>query len=72
MGDQKVAATRLVIYPFRSDPQIANFPQSGQAYEFVVADGVPGGLYQLISRVPDVKDGHLILEESVTFEKAGP
>jgi len=73
LGDQKLNGTRLVIHPFRTDPQIANFPQfKEKAYEFVVADGVPGGLYQLVSRVPDAKDGHLILEESVTFEKAGP
>lgn len=73
LGDRKLAGTKLVIHPFRNDPNIANFPQfKEKAYEFVVADGVPGGLYQLASRVPDVKDGHMILEESVTFEKAGP
>ena len=73
LGDRKLAGTKLVIHPFRSDPNIARFPQfKEKAYEFVVADGVPGGLYQLASRVPDVKDGHMILEESVTFEKAGP
>ena len=73
LGDRKLAGTRLVIHPFRSDPQIERFPQfKEKAYEFVVADGVPGGLYQLASRVPDVKDGHMILEETVTFEKAGP
>ena len=73
LGDRKLAGTKLVIHPFRSDPNIARFPQfKEKAYEFVVADGVPGGLYQLASRVPDVRDGHMILEESVTFEKAGP
>ena len=73
LGDRKLAGTKLVIHPFRSDPNIARFPQfKEKAYEFVVADGIPGGLYQLASRVPDVRDGHMILEESVTFEKAGP
>ena len=37
-----------------------------------MADDVPGGLYQLVTRVPDAKDGHLILQESVTFEEAKP
>ena len=37
-----------------------------------MADGVPGGLYRLGSPVPDPQDGHLILEESVTFEEVRP
>jgi hypothetical protein len=69
LGERKLPGTRLVIRPFHDDPNIGRFPQfKDKAYEFVVADGVPGGLYRLSSRVADPKDGHLILEESVTFE----
>jgi hypothetical protein len=68
LDGRKVRATRLVIRPFRDDPNVAWFPKfKDKAYEFVVADGVPGGLYRLASTVPDPQDGHLILEESVTF-----
>lgn len=66
----KLAAKRLVIRPFAKDPNIQRFPAfRDKAYEFVVADGVPGGIYRLAARVPDPNDGHLILEESLTFEE---
>jgi hypothetical protein len=62
-----------VMQPFKNDPHLGQFPQfRDKSYEFVVAEGVPGGLYQLVTRVPDTKDGHLILQESVTFEEATP
>ena len=73
MGDSKVPAPSWSCGRSRAIRRSTSFPQfRDKAYEFVVADGVPGGLYQLVSRVPDAKDGHLILEESVTFEEAEP
>ena len=73
VGDRKLPGMRLVIRPFHDDPQIGRFPQfRDKAYEFVVAEGVPGGLYQLATRVPDPQDGHLILEEIVTFQEVKP
>ncbi|MEK0083089.1 hypothetical protein [Benzoatithermus flavus] len=73
VDDRKLPATRLVIRPFRNDPQIERFPRfKDKAYEFVVAEGVPGGLYRIASRTPDPGDGHLILEESMTFEEVVP
>jgi hypothetical protein len=73
LDGRKVQGTRLVIRPFRDDPNLARFPKfKDKAYEFVVAAGVPGGLYRLASRVPDPQDGHLILEESVTFAEVEP
>jgi hypothetical protein len=73
VGDRKIRATRLVIKPFRDDPNIARFPKfKDKAYEFVVADEVPGGIYRLASRTTDPGDGHVILEESVTFEEVRP
>jgi len=62
-----------VIRPFAHDPNIERFPKfKDKAYEFVVAEGVPGGLYRIAARTPDPADGHLILEESVTFEEVVP
>ena len=73
IGDRKLPASRLVIRPFQNDPSIERFPKfKDKAYEFVVAPDVPGGIYRLASRTPDPADGHLILEESVTFEEARP
>jgi hypothetical protein len=73
LGDRTLPGRRLVLQPFRDDPQIGRFPQfRDKSYEFVVADGIPGGVYRLSSRVPDPKDGHLILEESVTLEGTRP
>jgi hypothetical protein len=67
---RKLAATRLVIRPFARDPNILRFPVfRDKAYEFVVSEGVPGGIYRLAARTSDPKDGHLILEESLTFEE---
>lgn len=66
-------ATRLTIQPFKDDPRIGQFPKfRDKAYEFTVADAVPGGLWRIATRTPDPADGHLILEESMTFERAGP
>ena len=73
LGDRKLQGRRLVMRPFAHDPQIARFPQfKDKAYEFVVAEGVPGGVYSLASRAPDPKDGHLVLAETVTFQEAMP
>lgn len=71
VNGQRLEATRLVIRPFRDDPNIQRFPKfKDKAYEFVVAEGVPGGIYRLAARTPDPADGHLILEESMTFMEA--
>jgi hypothetical protein len=73
LDGRKVRGTRLVMRPFRDDPNVARFPKfKDKAYEFVVAEGVPGGLYRVASRVPDPQDGHLILEESATFAEVKP
>lgn len=70
LDGRKLPATRLVMRPFRSDPNIQRFPAfRDKAYEFVVAEEVPGGIYRLAARTPDPADGHLILEESMTFEE---
>jgi hypothetical protein len=73
LGDQKLQGRRLVMRPFLHDPQIGRFPQfKDKAYEFVVAEGVPGGVYSLATRTLDPKDGHLVLAETVTFQDVAP
>ena len=69
----KRPALRLTIHPFRHDPNIEEFPKfKEKAYAFTVADWVPGGIWRLAASTPDPSDGHLILEESVTFDHVAP
>lgn len=73
LDGRKVAAKRLVIRPFAHDPNIARFPEfRDKAYEFVVAEEVPGGIYQIAARTPAAEGGTMLLEESVTFEEMMP
>jgi hypothetical protein len=68
VAGQPVQATRVVIHPFRDDPAIERFPRfRDKAYEFVVAPGVPGGLYRIAASTPD-SEGNTVLEESMTFD----
>lgn len=70
---KKLPATRYVIHPYERDPNLERFAQfKDKAYEFVVAEGLPGGLYRIAASTPDPKDGHLILEESMTFVETRP
>ena len=72
VGGRAIRATRVVMRPFRDDPAIARFPKfKDKAYEFVVAPEVPGGLYRIASSTPGA-DGRVVLEESMTFERATP
>lgn len=73
VGGRKLPAMRYVIHPFARDANIERFPRfKDKAYEFVVAEGVPGGLYRIAASTPDPADGHLILEESMTFVEVEP
>ena len=69
LDGRSLPATRITLRPFRDDPAIDRFPAfRDKAYVFTVADGVPGGVWQLVTRVPDPANGTLILEKSLTFE----
>jgi hypothetical protein len=68
VAGQPIRAQRLVIKPFADDPNIARFPRFREkAYEFVVAQEVPGGIYRVATHTPDPENGAMILEESLTF-----
>jgi hypothetical protein len=74
LDGRKIAATRLLIRPFRDDPNVERFKQfRDKAYEFVVTPEVPGGLYRIGSSVPDPKrEGGTVLGESMTFVGVEP
>ena len=73
LGDRRLEGRRLVMRPFADDPNIGRFPEfKDKAYEFIVADGVPGGIWRLGSMVPGPVEGEVILQETVTFEEVLP
>jgi hypothetical protein len=73
MAGQNLPATRITLRPFQNDPQIARFPQfRDKAYSFTVADGVPGGLWEVSARTPDPESGEMILEKTLVFDHASP
>jgi hypothetical protein len=69
LDGRSLPARRITIRPFRHDPRIDRFPAfRDKAYEFTVADGVPGGLWRIAARTPDPGTGELVLERTLTFE----
>ena len=73
LGDRKLPGRRVVMKPFANDPNVDRFPQfKDKSYEFVLAEGVPGGIYRLASLVPGPDGGPPILQETITFEERAP
>ncbi len=81
VNGKQVVANEVVIRPFADDPMTAKLgPFANKSYAFTVSDHVPGGVVQLRSRVEaDAaasggsagKEGALLLEEVLSFEKLG-
>jgi hypothetical protein len=68
-----VEAVRVRMQPFHDDPNIERFPAfRDKTYEFVVADGVPGGLVRIAASTADPKTGDIVIEKSLTFERVDP
>lgn len=60
-------AQEIGVKPYLDDPHRARFERyAGKAYRFVLAAGLPGGVYQLQTSVPGNGDSPL-LEETVTL-----
>lgn len=69
LDGRELAGRAIAIRPFAHDPHIDRFPAfRDKTYEFTVADGVPGGLWQITARTTDPRSGELILEKTLTFE----
>ncbi len=57
-GGQKLPATVVHVAPFLDDPFRARFEvQAHREYTFVLADGVPGGVYKMSMLLPGVPAG---------------
>ena len=65
------AAKRITIHPFAADPNLDRFPGFAEKwYEFVLAPGIPGGLYRVRSVVPSQDGGAHLIENSLTYSEA--
>jgi hypothetical protein len=67
-GGRDVAATAVQISPFLDDPYRARFEREARkVYTFVMSDEVPGGVYQIRTRLPDAAAGTTAVEETLTL-----
>lgn len=62
-------AREVRVRPYLADPSRNRFERyAGKEYVFVLADGVPGGVYQMRTRVPGAAEGAApLVEESLTL-----
>jgi hypothetical protein len=69
--DRTVEARAFRITPYRNDPNAHRFPKYvGKVYVFVLSDAVPGGIYQVTSRIPDSADpdgAAMLIEDSMVL-----
>jgi hypothetical protein len=71
-ADETLAARRITILPFAADPNRDRFPGfADKWYEFILAPGIPGGLYRIRSVVPSGTDDSPSIENSLTYKTAG-
>lgn len=64
-------AKRITIRPFAADPNLDRFQgYAAKRYEFVLAPGIPGGLYRIRSVVPSQTGGAPLIENSLTYSEA--
>ena len=79
-GGKDIVASEVIVHPFANDPMKARLQNfENKAYAFTLSDQVPGGVYQLRTRVPDTAatsgtertDTTPLLEETLTFLKLG-
>lgn len=80
LGGRNITGTEVRIQPYLDDPMKARFQKfEKKAYVFTLSDEVPGGVYQLRSRVDDPgaaaagseAQNAPLMEEILTFSKQG-
>ena len=70
-ADKTLAARRITIRPFAADPNRDRFPRfADKWYEFILAPGIPGGLYRIRSVVPSGTEDSSLMENSLTYRAA--
>ena len=69
---RQVAAERIVIKPFITDPHRDQMGAlADKSYEFLLAPDIPGGLYRIRARIPAGIDGSPAIESSLTYAGSG-
>ncbi len=71
-GGQDLEAVRVTLTPFLGDRYRENFgAHENKTYEFVFAEDLPGGIYQIRTSVPGLGEAPPVLEETVTLRSGG-
>ena len=62
-------AHHVTIRPFKDEADVQRFREYREkSYRFTVADGVPGGFYEIRSRIPDAENaGKQLVEDTLTY-----
>jgi hypothetical protein len=61
-------ATEIALAPFRDDPQFAQFPSfRDKTYHFILAEAVPGRIYEISTTLPSRDDTKNSFEEAMTY-----
>jgi len=69
---KKLPATEITLMPFKGDAHVAVFPGLAEKrYRFVLADAVPGSVYEIEADAPS-KTGQFSTRETMVFAKTGP
>ena len=65
-------AVRVTLTPFLGDRYREKFgAHENKTYEFVFAEGLPGGIYQIRTSVPGQGEAPPVLEETITLKAGG-
>lgn len=71
-GGKTVDGVEVAVEPYKDDPMKDRFKgMDGKRYTFTLSDAVPGGVYQLRTRVDGAK-GSPTVEETLTFKGVKP
>jgi hypothetical protein len=66
-------AVAVAVTPFTGDPNVDKFPfYAKKRYEFLFAEDLPGGLYQIHTQVPDEGGADSMIDEQMTFRDLSP
>jgi hypothetical protein len=61
-------ATEIALAPFRGDPHLEQFPAFREkTYHFILADSVPGRLYEISTTLPSRNETKNSFEEAMTY-----
>lgn len=73
VGGHQLDAVAVTVTPFTGDPNVDKFPfYAKKRYEFLFAEDLPGGLYQIHTQVPDEGGGDSLIDEQMTFNALSP